>query len=186
MKSIKFIFGAFLFLFAIESQAQVSVSLNIGTNRPTWCNHYHDEVEYVYFPELECYYDMYSAVYIYYGPNGWIRSRYLPEYCHGYDFDRGYRVAIDYRGRSPWVYFNDHRRMYYRDNYRNYREAYYGPSYNRRGNYVAVTRRDDYDGDRGGYRRDNDRGYAYGGERNEHEGHGEGNGHGYGRGHGRR
>lgn len=181
MKNFKLIFGTILFLLAINTQAQVSVSLNIGNNRPAWCHHYHDEVEYVYFPELECYYDMHTAVYIYLGPNGWIRSRYAPEYCDGYDFDRGYRVAIDYRGNSPWVYFNDHRRMYYRNNCHNYREAYYGPSYNRRSSYVAVSRRYDRDDNRE-YRRDYDRGYTYRGERNEHEGHGEG----HGRGHGRR
>ncbi|MCL9808413.1 hypothetical protein [Flavobacterium luminosum] len=182
MKKLQFIFGAFLVLFSLESNAQVSISLNIGS-RPTWHDHYHEErVQYVYLPEIECYYDTYDAVYVYYGPNGWIRSRYLPEYCHGYDINRGHRVVINYRGNSPWVNFDYHRRHYWRDNYRNYRHEYYGPNYNRRTNYVVVKERR-YDNDDHYYYRNNDRGY-YKKQNDRNENHGRGNGHGHG--HGRR
>src|SRR6478672_8018917 len=101
MKNIKLILGAFVMFFALQSSAQVSVSLNIG-GRPDWCNHYEDDVQYVYLPELECYYDNYASVYLYMGPGGWIRSRSLPDYCHGYDINRARYVVIDYRGHSPW------------------------------------------------------------------------------------
>ena len=157
------------------------------------------EVQYVYLPELECYYDNFAEVYIYYGPSGWCRSRYLPDYCNGYDIHRAPRVVIDYRGTSPWAHFDYHRNHYWRDSYRNYRQVYYGPSnYSRRGNAVAVVDRRDYrnyDNDRyyryegrgngnayGHYKRDNnDRG-----GRGEGHGRGHGNGNGEGRGHGRR
>lgn len=179
MKKLQFIFGAFLILFALESNAQVSVSLNIGS-RPTWCDHYDEGVQYVYLPEIECYYDTYDAVYVYYGPSGWCRSRYLPEYCHGYDVNRGHRVVIDYRGGTPWSHFDYHRKHYWRDNYRNYREEYYGPRHNRRANYVAVSPRH-YDNDRH-YRHDNGRGHGQG----HYKKHDRGNDQGHGRGHGRR
>lgn len=173
MKKLQFIFGVFLALFALESSAQVSVSLNIGS-RPTWCDHYDNRVQYVYLPEIECYYDTYDAVYVYYGPSGWCRSRYLPEYCSGYDINRGHRVVIDYRGGSPWTRFDYHRKHYWRDNYRNYRQEYYGPRYNKRSNYVAVSHRDHRDNDRN-HHHDNDRGNRHDHDRrndNDHRGHG--------------
>lgn len=197
MKKLQFIFGAFLVLFTLQSQAQVSVSLNIGT-RPTWCGNYYEErVQYVYLPELECYYDNFAQVYIYLGPRGWCRSEYLPDYCRGYDIHRAPRVVVDYRGNCPWTSFDYHRTHYWRNDYRNYYREYYGPVYTRRGNAVAyVDRRDyrDYDNDdyyyrrgderRGGddnyYKRDdNDRGRVEG--QGNGNGRGQGNGHGHGR-----
>ncbi len=176
MKNIKLILGTFLLFFTLQSSAQVSVSLNIGGPRD-WCDHHDERVQYVYLPELECYYDNYASVYLYMGPNGWIRSRYLPEYCHGYDINRARYVVIDYRGHSPWRYFNDHRRMYYRDGYRNYRQEYYRPQH-RRSNHVAVVQHRDYDNGPRYYKRDRDD--------NDRGGHGNGRGHGNGHGHGRR
>lgn len=186
MKSIKFFTATLIMLFALQSKAQVSVSLNIGA-RPDWCGHYYeDRVQYVYLPELECYYDNFAEVYIYFGPSGWCRSRYLPDYCHGYDINRAHRVVIDYRGNSPWAHFDHHRNYYWRDNYRNYRQEYYGPNYNRRGNYVAVSDRRDYrnyDDDR--YeRRGNGNAYGHYKKDNDHDRGNSGGGH--GRGHGRR
>lgn len=176
MKKLQIIIGAFLLLFTYQTQAQVSVSLNIGT-RPTWCDNYHEErIQYVYLPELECYYDNYDGVYIYYGPRGWCRSAYLPDYCYGYDIHRAPRVVIDYRGNCPWTYFDYHKKNYWRHGYRNYREVYYGPNrynnnYNRRSEYVAVSPRNHHDD----YYYKNDRREE---RREEHHGHGGGHGHG--------
>ena len=178
MRNLKFILPAFIIFLSMETSAQVSINLNIG-GRPNWCNNYDDDVQYVYMPEIECYYDMYSSVYVYYGPRGWMRSRNLPEYCHNYDMNRGYRVILDYRGQSPYTYFDNHRTRYYRDNCRNYREEYYG-SNNRRNNAVAVVynenRRDDDD--------DHDN-YYYKKEKkhknDDNDDHGNGNGRGRGR-----
>ena len=158
MRNLKTILIAFIVFFSLETSAQVSFNLNIGV-RPNWCNNYNDDVQYVYMPEIECYYDMHSSVYVYYGPRGWMRSRNLPEYCHNYDMNRGYRVILDYRGQSPYTYFDNHRTRYYRDNCRNYREEYYG-SNNRRSNAVAVvnnenSRNDDDDRDNNYYKNEN-------------------------------
>lgn len=137
MKNLKFILAAFIVFLSLESSAQVSINVNIGS-RPDWCSNYDDNVEYVYLPEIECYYDVRSSVYIYFGRNGWIRSRYLPEYCHNYDFNSGYVVVLDYHGNSPYAHFDNHRTRYYRNCHRNYRNEYYGHSYNRPNNHVVV------------------------------------------------
>ena len=168
MKELKFTIAAFILLFTLQSNAQISVSLNIGS-RPTWCDHHEEEFDYYYLPEIEAYYDVRSSVYIYLGPRGWIRSVYLPEYCHNYDVNQGYRVAIDYRGNCPYTYFNNHRERYYRENYRNYREEYYRPNYEHRREYAVVENR----------RRDNDDDNYYRGE-NRRENHDNGLGHGHG------
>ncbi|WP_300566092.1 hypothetical protein [Flavobacterium sp.] len=194
MKKFKLLIGAFILFFAIQSNAQVSISLNIGS-RPEWCGHYEDDVEYFYLPEIEAYYDVNAAVFIYLGPGGWIRTSYLPEYCHNYDLNRGYKVVLDYRGRTPYTYFNHHRQVYYRDNYRNYRQEYYHPREPRRSNYVAMTsprprvyaqqgpRVYTHQGNQG-----NNGGYNNGHGNGNGNSHGNGNGHGNGhdRGNGRR
>lgn len=186
MKSIKSVLGVFVMLFALSSSAQVSVSLNIGGGcRPQWYNHYDHYVEYVYLPEVECYYDMHNAVYVYYGDNGWCRSRFLPDYCDGYDVNRGIRIALDYHGHSPWVHFDYHRKHYWRDGYHNYRQAYYGPRYAHRDNYVVYS---NHNSDHRYYKHNNGNAYGhykkYDAPRRDYENHGNGAGH--GRGHGRR
>jgi hypothetical protein len=172
MRKLQFTIAAFILFFAITASAQVSVNVNIGS-RPDWCSNYNDDVEYVYLPEIECYYDVHSSVYIYYGPRGWIRSSYLPEYCHNYDVYRGPRIVIDYRGNAPYAHFDSHRSRYYRSHYRNYRNEYYGPRDHHRtvvyNNYGHDNHHNNH-----GYRRDS------------HHDSGHRNGHGRGRGHGRR
>ncbi|MFK7114245.1 hypothetical protein V3468_07310 [Flavobacterium oreochromis] len=157
MKKLSFIIGFFLVLLNLRTSAQVSVNLNID-NRPNWCTNYsEDRVQYVYLPELECYYDNFDQVYVYLGPRGWCRSNYLPDYCRGYDIQRAPRVVIDYRGNCPWTYFDYHKKHYWRNNYRSYHSEYYGPTHSRRGNYVAYANREhDYDHDHY-YRRSEDR-----------------------------
>ncbi|MDD5149945.1 MAG: hypothetical protein PHC28_05610 [Flavobacterium sp.] len=132
--------AAFILMFTLQANAQFSVSVNLGL-RPQWHNqtHCNDDVSYYYLPEIEAYYDVNSAVFIYNGPRGWVRTAYLPEYCRDYDVNRGYRVAVNYRGHSPYVNFNSDREKYYHRNYRNYREEYYRPQYQRRNDYAEVS-----------------------------------------------
>jgi hypothetical protein len=163
MRKLQLIIAVFLLLFTLETSAQVSINVNIGS-RPAWCSDYNNEVEYFYYPEIEAYYHINAGVFIYFGPRGWERSRYLPEYCDGYDYRRGYKVAIDYRGDCPYAYFKHHKKRYYRDHCRNYREEYYNP---RRcnNNYVVVDRdRDDDDDDDHYYKKEKH-------DRGRHRGH---------------
>jgi hypothetical protein len=144
---IQFCVTALLLFFALTSNAQVSINVNIGS-RPDWCRNYNAEVEYFYYPEIEAYYNINAGIFIYYGPRGWIRSSYLPEYCNNYDFQRGYKVVLDYRGNAPYTHFTYHKKKYYRNNCRNYREEYYHPRQCDNNRYVVVSHdRDDDDDD---------------------------------------
>ena len=107
----------FLFLFSLQSNAQrVAVNININSH-PSSDREYerHDDYEdagYYYYPEIETYFDVRSSVYIYFDHGNWVRSRYLPRYCSDYDVYRGYKVVIDYHGRSPYTHFHTHKKRY--------------------------------------------------------------------------
>jgi hypothetical protein len=137
MNKLQITLAASILMFTLQASAQFSVSVNLGT-RPQYHDRYENQVSYYYLPEIEAYYDVNSAVFIYNGPRGWVRTTYLPEYCRDYDVNRGYKVAVNYAGRNPYVNFNYDRQKYYRNNDRNYREEYYQPR-NRRNDYAAVS-----------------------------------------------
>jgi hypothetical protein len=138
------------------ASAQFSVSVNVGnTNR---CDAPRNEIAYYYLPEIEAYYDTYDSVYIFYTPRGWMRSRFLPDYCRDYDVVNGYRVALDYRGNAPFDYFDNHRARYYVE--RNYRTAHYGRRDCRRDNVVVVY--NDRNCGRGKHQGRGHRDYRYG------------------------
>ena len=137
MNKLQITLAASILMFTLQTNAQFSVSVNLGL-RPQYHNRYENRVSYYYLPEIEAYYDVNSAVYIYNGPRGWVRTTYLPEYCRNYDVNRGYKVAVNYNGREPYVNFNYDRQRYTRNNDRNYREEYY-QSRNHRNDYATVS-----------------------------------------------
>ncbi|NHN27881.1 hypothetical protein FIA58_019565 [Flavobacterium jejuense] len=119
----RILFIVIALLFALQSNAQLSVSININanTNRvyETEYRHVHDSrcnhrevVEYYYYPEIEVYFDVQAAVYLYHTSKGWTRSRYLPRHCSHYNIQRGYRVGLDYHGQRPYNHFHDHKMKY--------------------------------------------------------------------------
>ncbi|WP_269222977.1 hypothetical protein [Flavobacterium sp. IMCC34518] len=123
MKTIKLFIIGLLFLAASSTQAQVSVNVNIGTPNvnvnigtpPVWGPVGYDEVEYYYLPDIQIYYDIRLAQYIYFGNGKWIRSRNLPSHCRNYDLYNGYKVVLtDYHGRSPYTHFHNHKVKYYK------------------------------------------------------------------------
>ncbi len=173
MKNLKFTLVAFIILFTLQVNAQFSINLSLGS-RAQYPNHYrnNDITSYYYLPEIEAYYDVNSALFIYNGPRGWVRSTNLPEYCSNYDINRGYKVALNYRGNSPYANFNYDRQKYYRNNNRNYKEEYYRGRRDRRNDYVEASKRNRYNNNgtnRNYYReernKDDDR-------ENRHENHG--------------
>lgn len=137
MSKLQITLAASILMFTLQASAQFSVSVNLGI-RPQYHNRYENQVSYYYLPEIEAYYDVNSAVFIYNGPRGWVRTTYLPEYCRNYDVNSGYKVAVNYNGRNPYVNFNYDRQKYYRNNDRNYREEYYNPR-SRRNDYATVS-----------------------------------------------
>lgn len=125
-------------MFALDSNAQISVSVNLGS-RPHYHDRYENEARYYYLPEIETYYDIQAGIYIFNSSRGWVRSSYLPEYCSNYDVNRGYRVALTYIGYTPYADFNFHKQKYYRENHRNYRAEYYHSRDNYNDNNVVFT-----------------------------------------------
>jgi uncharacterized protein YraI len=115
MKTLKFIIAALVFFTTTTStHAQVSVNVNIGTP-PAWGPVGYANIDYYYLPDIECYYDIRLSQFIYFGNGRWIHSRYLPVRYRNYDLYHGYKVVLnDYHGRTPYVYFKNHKAKYYK------------------------------------------------------------------------
>lgn len=112
MKALKFIvFGIALFL-AGTVQAQVQVSVNLGTP-PQWGPVGYTDVQYYYLPDVEAYYDVPSARFIYLEGGNWVHRKYLPRQYRSYDLYNGYKVVMtDYRGNAPYTHFRDYKVKY--------------------------------------------------------------------------
>src|SRR6187402_2405502 len=135
MKTIKLFVIATLFFAGNLAHAQVAVDVNVSTPNvnvhvgtpppppppsrpappPVWGPVGYDEVEYYYLPDIQVYYDIRLAQYIYFGKGRWNRSRYLPRHCRNYDLNHGYKVVLtDYHGHSPYTHFHNHKVKYYK------------------------------------------------------------------------
>ncbi len=112
MNAIKiFIVGLFLF-FAVSSEAQISVNINLGTP-PQWGPSGYTDVRYYYLPDVEAYYDVPSSKFIYFNGVSWIHSSRLPSRYRNYDLYSGYKVVMtDYHGKTPYSYFKEHKSKY--------------------------------------------------------------------------
>jgi len=99
--------------FAVNANAQVSVSVNIGS-QPEWGPVGYDHVSYYYMPDIDAYYSIAEHRYIYNQGNNWVHATYLPARYSNYDVYHGYKVVIN--DRDPWLRDND-----YRSRYANYR-----------------------------------------------------------------
>lgn len=114
MKTLKLIAVGIILLVSSSIQAQVSVSLNIGT-APSWGPSGYAEAEYYYLPDVQAYFDIRASQFIYFGHGRWVRSRYLPRQYRNYDLDRGYKVVLnDYHGNRPYTNFHHDRKRYYK------------------------------------------------------------------------
>lgn len=169
MKTIKIAIAGLFLLVASTTQAQVSVNVNIGTP-PVWGPVGYTEMEYYYLPDIEAYYDVRAAQFIYLGGGTWVRSSRLPRQYRNYDLYSGYKVVLnDYHGRTPYVYYNKHSTKYYK--------GYHGSPqrpFKPRGNNGRNNDNHDRHNDHKDYRHDNGNGGK--------KGHGNGNGHGNGHG----
>lgn len=112
MKAIKFIILGIGLIFASESQAQISVNLNVGTP-PLWGPSGYSNVRYYYLPDVEAYYDVQRSNFIYISGNTWVRRSRLPKQYRNYDLYNGYKVVMtDYRGNAPYTYYKQHKVKY--------------------------------------------------------------------------
>jgi hypothetical protein len=127
MKKVHFLILTVVMLFTAKSNAQLSVNISLG-GQPHHNNdyYYEDNVDYYFLPEIQAYFDNRSGAYVYFNSGGWVRSRYLPDYCRNYDINRGQRIAITYRGNCPYDYFYSHKQSYCHNDNRNERyDDYY-------------------------------------------------------------
>jgi hypothetical protein len=115
MKTLKIMtIGMMLFFASNSMNAQVSVSVNIGTP-PVWAPVDHASADYYYIPDVQCYYDVRATQFIYLNNGVWIRSGYLPQQYRGYDLNSGYKVVLnDYHGRTPYANYRYDRVRYYK------------------------------------------------------------------------
>lgn len=112
MRTQKIILLLAVLVTSLSSQAQVSVSVNIGTP-PVWAPAAPETVTYYYLPDIEVYYDVPARTYIYFGNGAWRRSSYLPSWYRGYNLAQGHTVYLsNYRGRTPYTYFKEHKLKY--------------------------------------------------------------------------
>lgn len=112
MKTLKLIVFGMMILLAGSTQGQISVRLNIGTP-PQWGPAGYNGVRYYYLPDIECYYDVQTSMFIYPSGNGWVHNRNLPGRYRNYDLYNGYKVVMnDYRGNAPYTHFREYRTRY--------------------------------------------------------------------------
>jgi hypothetical protein len=155
MKTLKLIAVGIILLVSSTSNAQISISLNIGT-APSYHNSPNLVVDYYYLPDIQSYYDVRACQYVYLERGNWIRSRNLPDYYRYYDIRNGYKVSLnDYHGNQPYRNFDNDRTRYYVGyrgenhniamNRNNHREEHYrNNSRDRRDNRYASNDRNHY------------------------------------------
>ena len=114
MKKIHLAFCVLLFI-SIASTAQVSVNVNFGPP-PVWAPAERVETQYYYLPDIDSYYDVPSARFIYVKNGKWFRSASLPYRYKNYNLRGGKVVYLtDYRGDSPYLYHKSHKIKYFKE-----------------------------------------------------------------------
>ena len=114
MKFLKLIIIGIVISLSITTKAQVSLHVNIGSP-PMWGPAGYSDERYYYLPDIEAYYDVNTAMFIYVRNGVWIHRAYLPSRYRNYDLYGGYKVVMrGYRGESPYDNFNEHRMKYAR------------------------------------------------------------------------
>src|SRR3989339_824109 len=117
MKTLKLISTVIGLFFAVNAMSQVSVNVSVGI-APMWGPVGYSEASYYYLPDVEAYYDLQTSMFVYYDGGVWVHRNYLPTMYKNYDLYSGYKVVLgSYRGKNPYMHFNDHK-MKYKKGYR--------------------------------------------------------------------
>jgi len=112
MKTLKFVVVGMMLILAGALQGQSSVRVHIGTP-PAWGPAGYNNVRYYYLPDVEAYYDVQTAMFIYMSGNTWVHRSYLPDRYRNYDLYHGYKVVMhDYHGNAPYTNFREYRMRY--------------------------------------------------------------------------
>ena len=100
-----------------KTAAQVKVSLNVNIgSQPVWGPVGYDYVQYYYMPDINVYYYVPTAQFVYFEAGHWIFASSLPVRYRNYDLYRGYKVVINQP--KAYVYNSTHKTTYVK--YRGY------------------------------------------------------------------
>jgi hypothetical protein len=99
-----------MLLFTKKADAQISISINIGS-QPTWGPTGYNHVDYYYFPDIDCYYYVPNRQFIYLSGSSWIYSQSLPPQYRNYDLYNGYKVVLN-GVQKPYLQNNVYRSKY--------------------------------------------------------------------------
>jgi len=170
------------------AQGQISVNVHLGT-APAWGPRGYDHARYYYLPDVEAYYDVNTAMFIYVSGNTWIHRSYLPSRYRGYDLYHGRKVVMNnYHGNTPYYNHRVYVTKYGRGRgYQNAPQQNISHRSEMNGNHRQVVnmRNQGNDGNsgRGGHGNGENNGNG-GNGKNKGHGNGNGNGNGHGNGHG--
>jgi hypothetical protein len=112
MKPFKVLIITVLVVVHFSLKAQISASINLASP-PRWGPIGYGEARYYYLPDIQSYYDVQSALFIYYKDGRWQQKASLPSRYRNYDLYDGYKVVMtDYHGESPYENFREHKMRY--------------------------------------------------------------------------
>src|SRR5882672_12554071 len=80
--------------FINSSQAQISVSIHIGT-QPSWGPTGYDHVDYYYIPDIQCYYYVPDHQFDYQREGRWVFSHDLPARYRDFDLYHCHKVVVN-------------------------------------------------------------------------------------------
>src|ERR1051325_627375 len=99
-KLLLVLFTGMLVFFYSNTNAQIRVNVNIGT-QPVWGPVGYDHVDYYYLPDIDAYYDVPARQYVVYENNVWVHRRALPSRYSAYNPYKSYKVVVN--EPTPWV-----------------------------------------------------------------------------------
>jgi len=109
---------------------------NTSVTPPAWAPYYDnaDMIRYYYFPDIECYYDVWNRDFIYLEDGSWMFGSTLPPIYSWFDLNTAFVVLLDNGVYEPWRHFNYYVSHYPRYYYRSYyKDRYEDASHSMRG-----------------------------------------------------
>jgi hypothetical protein len=122
-RSFVWLFILFIFLSSCNVYLQSSGGTT-GSQPPPWAPGYENVsmVRYYYFPDIECYYDVWNREFAYLEDGSWMFGATLPPSYSWFDLNTAFVVLLDYNVFEPWRYFDyyvsHYPRYYYRSIYK--------------------------------------------------------------------
>jgi hypothetical protein len=143
MKALKLIIICAALFFTSTVNAQVQVSVNVGTP-PLWGPYGYSAARYYYIPDVESYYDVQTSMFIYNSGGSWVHRAFLPWQYRNYDLYGGYKVVMpDYHGYQPYLFHKACKLKYPKGYNHNHSQKTYGKK-SENGNYEGKLQNKDF------------------------------------------